>query len=182
MNAEIPVPHRQHSANIRFEWLSLRLLLPLAILALVALAQFYAYETALAQDRQEVLADMQRSQSILAARLQVVIEDGLREQELEDIQKYLSILGDVTEIKTALLADEHGKVIAAIEPALIGKQAEGVDSAATLAGSPAGRTWVSPERNLVLSAYPVAFNPMTRTDKKSPKQAGILFVAADPAP
>lgn len=182
MKAEIPVPHRQHSANTRFKWLSLRLFLPLAMLVLVVLARFYTYETALVQDRQEVLADMQRSQSILASRLQVVIEDGLREQELEDIQKYLSILGDVAEIKTALLANEHGKVIAALEPATVGSSAEAVDPAATLAGSPAGRTWVSPERNLILSAYPVAFNPTARADKKSLEKVGVLFVASDPAP
>jgi len=67
---------RQHGAIAPFEWVSLRLLL-LALLVLVALSRFYTYETALAQDRLEVLADMQRSEVTLASRLQPDIEDAL---------------------------------------------------------------------------------------------------------
>lgn len=170
---------RPHGAAPQLEWVSLRLLLPLAMLALVVLARFYTYETALEQDRVEVLADMQRSQAVLAARLQLAIVHALREREPEEVQKHLAILVDVAEVKTALVADERGKVIAAMQPSLVGKDAADIDPAA-VAGS--GRTWMAPERNLVLSAYPIDVPSASNGKKSAANPAGLLFLAADPAP
>jgi len=171
----------QHIGTVsRFEFVSLRLLLPLALLGLVALARLYTYETALEQDRMEVLADMQRNQRVLATRLQVGIEDALRKQELANVQTHLSMLADVAELRTALLADAHGKVVAAMHAADVGKDVASLDPDAALAVQPGGRTWASPRRGLILSAYPVVFNQTGRGNR--PAQRGLLFMAADPAP
>jgi len=180
MSAARPVSPR--SATARFEWVSLRLLLPLAMLALVALARFYTYETAIEQDRVEVLADMQRNQAALAARLRVVIGDALRDRELRDVQRHLAVLGGMAEIRMALVADQNGKVLAATQPSLAGKDAARIDPAAQISGLSGGRTWVAPDRNLILSAYPITLDSVARGEKRAPDSTGLLFMAADPAP
>jgi diguanylate cyclase (GGDEF)-like protein/PAS domain S-box-containing protein len=165
-----------------YEWRSLRLLLPLALLVLVALSRFYTYQTAIAQEREEILADLQRNLALLGARLQPEIESALREHGLADVQRHLSALGSTPEIKTALLADEDGRVIAAANSAAIGKDARSLEPDAFSTGGANGRTWVSNERNLVLAVYPVALNLGSRGGDHPVARRGVMFMAADPSP
>ena len=173
----------QRSLLTRFEFLlSLRLLMPLALLLLIALGRFYTYDTILEQDRLEILADMERDQAILASRLQVSLEDALREGELEDIQLQLATLGNAPEIRTALLANGQGRVISSMQPSMRGRDAASIDPDAALAVPPGGRTWVSPERNLILSAYPVSASPETGKSTRPTPPSHILYIVGDPAP
>ncbi len=163
----------------RVEWATLRVLLPLVLLVLVGLSRFYTYETAVDLDRQEVFADMLRSQGVIARQLQANVEDSLREREFDDVQRNLSLLSATPEVKIALLVDGHGQVLAANRPEWIGKAATTVHADA---GSPdtRGRTWLAPNGSWVLSAYPItaannqpAASPLERTS--------TLFIAADPS-
>ncbi len=182
MTAVPSARQRQQERSSRFEFLSLRLLMPLALLAVLALGGAYTYVTVLEQDRLETFAHLQRDQTILALRLRASIADALREQEPDDIQRLLATLGNASEIKVALLEDEQGRVVSSMDPSLKGKDAAGIDPAATLAVPADGRTWVSAARNLVLSAYPVSPLSTNGTGRSSSQRTYMLFMAADPAP
>ena len=182
MTERAPAPQRQQGPLTRFEFLTLRLVLPLALLALIVLGGLYTYQTVLEQDRLVTFADMQRDQAILALRLQASLADALREGELDDVRQQLAILGNAPEIKVALLEDGHGKVVFAMQPSQIGKDAASIDREAALSIPPGGKTWASPERNLVLSAYPVSSLPEPGAGRQSSTPTHLLFIVADPAP
>ncbi len=175
-----PSKQAQRSILGRFDWATLRIFVPLAILLLVALSRFYTYETAIALNRQEVLADMLRSQRVLALHLQATIEDGLHEGEWDDVRKSLSILNATQEVQAAILLDAHGKILAANQPAWVGKDAADVHLGVPLPGAATGRTWLSADNRWVLSAYPVG--PVS-TPGGNPVRtvAGTLFIASDPS-
>ncbi len=160
-----------------FNWLSLRLWLPLALLGLFAWSRFYTLSAALEEARVETLAGMQRSQTLLASRLLLDLEHDLRESEsLPHIRKTLVMLGNTPEIRTVLLAGQHGEVIAGSDAAWNGMRAADVDPDAVLGSTPEGRTWIPPGRALVLSAYPIRLGGNAHGG-----QTGMLFIAADPA-
>jgi diguanylate cyclase (GGDEF)-like protein/PAS domain S-box-containing protein len=173
---------RQQAPTTRLEFLSLRLLMPLALLALIVLGQLYTYETVLEQDRLEIITDLHRDQAILASRLKVSMADALREGKLDDIRQQLATLGNAPEIRLALLENGQGKVIAAMQSSMTGKDAADIDAEATLPVPPGGRTWLSPGRNLVLSAYPVLSIPAAGVSKQLSPPTHILFIVSDPAP
>ncbi len=180
MTAAPPVPLRQKGRPSRYELMSLQLLLPLALLAMIALGRLITYETVLEQDRTEIYADMLRDQAILALRLRTSIADALHEGEFDDIAKLLASLDNAPEVRVALLADKQGKVISAMDPSLTGKNAANIDPEATLAVPPEGKTWMSAGRSLVLSAYPVS--PEAEAGRAPPHHSHLLFIASDPTP
>jgi diguanylate cyclase (GGDEF)-like protein/PAS domain S-box-containing protein len=182
MTAAQPAPLRKKGQLSRFEFLSLRLLLPLALLALIGLGRLYTYQTMLDQDQQETLSELQRNQSLLAMRLQNTLGDSLREYEFDDVQLQLAALANAPEITTALLKDVHGKIIASMVPAMVGKDAASLDPEAVLAPPAEGITWVSTGRNRVLSAYPISTASSAANARHEPATDYVLFIVADPAP
>ncbi|HEY5994947.1 MAG TPA: EAL domain-containing protein [Gallionellaceae bacterium] len=181
MTATKSARRRQQDLISRFEFLSLRLLLPLALLALVVLGWLFTYQTVQEQDRLEIFADMQRGQTLLASRMQSSIAYQLRQGKLDGVRQQLESLGNAPEIKIALLENGQGKVISAMDPSATGKDATSIDPEATLDVPTGGRTWVSLERNLVLSAYPVPHPPSAGTNKQLSARNYILFIVGDPA-
>lgn len=173
-------PSLQDIASPHHEWLSLRFLLPLALLVFTAIILGYLYFAALGHDRLEAESDMLREQAVLAGRLQAASRYiRLNREETETVQAEFSALSAAPEITEALLADEHGRVLAASHMELIGKDASAVgDYAEHAAGEvgAVGRTWLAPERNKVLSVYPVAFKAVNGGSAR----IGTLFLAADP--
>lgn len=163
-----------------FNWLSLRLWLPLALLGLFAWSRLYTLSAALEQARAETLAEMQRSQTLLASRLLLDLEHDLRDSKsLPHIRKTLVMLGNTPEIRTVLLADERGEVIAGSQPRWNGMRATEADPEAVLGGAPEGRTWIPPGREMVLSAYPIRLG--NGDAHAGPERMGMLFLAADPS-
>ncbi len=163
-----------------FNWLSLRLWLPLALLGLFAWSRYYTLSAALEEARVETLAGMQRSQTLLASRLLLDLEHDLRDSKnLPHIRKTLLMLGNTPEIRAVLLADEHGEVIAGSRAAWNGMRASDVDPDAALGSVPEGRTWIPSGRAMVLSAYPIRMGGGNTLADRA--QTGMLFVAADPS-
>ena len=163
------------------EWLSLRFLLPLTLLAFTAIILGSLYLAALGRDRMEAESDMLHEQSVLAGHLQAASRYIQHSRaETMTVQAEFSALSAAPEIMEALLADEHGKVLAASRKEWIGKNVSAVggyaEHAVEQAGT-AGRTWLSSDRRKVLSVYPVAF----MAAKEGSSRIGKLFLEADPA-
>ncbi len=172
---------RRRGAINRFDLISLRLLLPALLLFLVALLLLYMYRSITAQDRQAVFANTLRSQAVLAARLQPVIDDALREGETDDIERNLAVLAEDPVLRLALVADVRGAIIASTQPSLIGTAAEKANSDIPSAPPATGSTWVSERSGLVISAYPIS-GASAGGGMRQAGARGALFMVADPAP
>jgi diguanylate cyclase (GGDEF)-like protein/PAS domain S-box-containing protein len=176
--AQQPLP--QGVVSSHHEWLSLRFLLPLALLVFTAIILGYLYLAALGHDRMEAESDMLHEQAVLAARLQAASRYiRLSRAETKTVQAEFSALSAAPEIMEALLTDEHGKVLAASHMEWIGKNASIVGGYAEHAGDEAGtagHTWLSANHHKVLSVYPVIF----KVAKEGSARTGKLFLEADP--
>jgi diguanylate cyclase (GGDEF)-like protein/PAS domain S-box-containing protein len=161
----------------RLGLVSLRVLLPLGLLALAAVVLAFMYLTALNHDRLESEGDVQREQALLASRTQASIEYSLREQHAARVQAEFSTLSSLPEIRVALLADEHGKVLAASRLEWVGKDAGTIGLYVAQDRREGGNTWLTADHDRVLSSYPVALD--IKSDKLAPQRTGTLFIAAD---
>jgi diguanylate cyclase (GGDEF)-like protein/PAS domain S-box-containing protein len=172
-------PPEPAGVSRRFELFSLRVWLPLALLIFTAIVLDYMYFAALDQNRLETESDMLREQVKLVSHVQTDLENFLRDQETEHVHAEFSALSADPEIRAALFADEHGKVVFASQMAWLGQDATAIAPYAEYAAaSPAfARTWMSPDRELVLSVYPVTGT--VKGDKLVLRRAGTLFIAAD---
>ncbi len=180
MTAIPSAPPEQKGPPTRFELMSLQWLIPLVLLALFALARLYAYESEVAQDRQAIFDDMVRDQAILATRLQVTLADALRRGEVANLNRQLASLSNAPEIRSAFIWNERGIVISSMAPAMAGKDAANLDPSVPHEVPAAGMTWVSNDRKLVLSAYPIPLGA-TGNNSQPSAHAYTLFMVADPA-
>jgi diguanylate cyclase (GGDEF)-like protein/PAS domain S-box-containing protein len=161
---------------LRYGLFSLRVWLPLALLAFTAIVLGYMYRAALDHDRLETEGEILHEQLIRASHLQPEIEDFLRDRDPAHLQVEFSEMSTMPEIKAALFADEHGKVVSASQMAWIGQDAANIAPYAAYAKGNNG-TWLSPDRSMVLSVYPVTGT--VKEDGLSPRRMGTLFIVAD---
>ncbi|MBI3902693.1 MAG: EAL domain-containing protein [Nitrosomonadales bacterium] len=167
--------------SFRQHLFSLRAQLPLMLLLLTTVILGYMYRVALRHDRLETEGDMLRGQAASAIALQSDLEYFLRRMDMPHIQVKFSELSPHANIRAALLADEHGKVLAASEMSWVGREATSIALYAGYAGKgepPDGQTRLSSDHRLVVSVYPVLFDSTEGAILES-RRTGTLFWATD---
>ncbi|MFZ2540351.1 MAG: EAL domain-containing protein [Gallionella sp.] len=157
---------RYMPGKISSKVISLRVLIPLLIVLAMLLLLAYVLNQEARRETENVYAEHQASQMNTAMRLQASIERDVRVGLLDWLQLGFSELSVRPEIRVALLADEHSKVIASTRLNLVGldlaQVAEQYSAQAWLTGILGGdaagltiRQTVFAEHNAILLSAPV---------------------------
>ncbi|MEW6313352.1 MAG: EAL domain-containing protein [Pseudomonadota bacterium] len=165
---------------------SLRLLLPMSMLLCAAVVMAYLIPSTLDAVRQDLLKERNYDVVQHSSNLQANVDLMLKTGRHELVKSEFSAFGSDPEVTIALLSDENGKILAAMQQNLVGEQIEKALQGASLdfAGmakqakhTMAGIVTTIPEQNKINSVYPVLIN--TGTDSLRPSRVGTIVLQYD---
>ncbi len=164
--------------------LSLRVLVPLLLLAYACFFGFYTLHRDVSLREQQVEEHVREEVTLRMTHLQGTLEYLLRTGQLEAVREEVAGLGSNPELRVGLLLDDQQRVLASTRLALLGRptreawpeltRPEAVARMEAVRRSLSGDVQVSEDGSQVVGYYPIALDTVTQGQR-----VGFLFLQQD---